>query len=185
MTDPNLLECKYKHAFVFLVQKPAEQPKPPEPAKPAEAKPAEKPKEPEKPKEEPKPVPAPAKPQEQPPKPAEAKPPAEKPKAEPPKEPAKPAEPAKPPAEPAKPAAAPAKATPAPKADIFGSIFYFSGMGSLLGSALAEGVYVPESGQRTALDSDAMEAAYAKRRAINKTEQVSLLVHLLACLLTC
>ena len=104
--------------------------------------------------------------------------------AEPPKqadtEPAKPAaEPAKPAApatEPAKPApAAVVKPTAEKKAaavDLFGSIFYFSGLGSLLGSALAEGVYVPESGQKTALDADAMEAANAKRRAINKTGQV-------------
>jgi len=58
---------------------------------------------------------------------------------------------------------------------MIGSIFYFSGMGSLLGSALAEGVYVPESGQRTALDADAIESALAKRRAINRTEQVTVM----------
>ena len=55
---------------------------------------------------------------------------------------------------------------------MIGSIFYFSGMGSLLGSALAEGVYVPESGQRTALDADTVESAVAKKRAMNKTEKL-------------
>lgn len=181
--------------------KPAEQQKAPEPAKteakPTEAKPAAAPtatKEPEKPKEEAKPA-APAKPKEEPPKPAEAKPATdqakvdEKKPTEPPKQAAtQPTQPAKPAAtEPAKPAAdkpavaadeakkqepVPVKPAPQPKTDVFGSIFYFSGMGSLLGSALAEGVYVPESGQKTALDADAVEAASAKRRAINKTEQV-------------
>ena len=163
--------------------KPAEQQKAPEPAKVPEAKPADKPAAApaEKPKEPAKPA-APEKPKEEPPKPAEAKPPADKPKvdekkpAEPPKQAA--SEPAKPAAtEPAKPAAdkkepVPVKVAPPPKTDMFGSIFYFSGIGSLLGSALAEGVYVPESGQRTALDADAMESANTKRRAINKTDQV-------------
>lgn len=154
-------------------EKPKEEAKKPEPPKP-ETKPADKPKVEEKKPAAPAPAAAPKA------EPAKTEPP--KPAAEPPKPaaaaaaPAKPAE-TKPEAKPAdKPKEEPKKevAAPAPVPKIskaatdamIGTIFYFSGMGSLLGSALAEGVYVPERNQRSALDADAVDAArvQAKKR---------------------
>jgi hypothetical protein len=175
------------------------EPEKPVETKPADKVPAPAPKEPEKPKEVPKKPepPAPAavvKPKEEPPKPqpnaaeklkADDKKTTAAPKAEPPKPSAeaakKPAEPAKPveakPAE--KPKEEPKKEPevavkkPPPTTDaMIGTIFYFSGMGSLLGSALAEGVYVPERNQRTALDADMVEAALESTKAKKREEIV-------------
>jgi len=38
--------------------------------------------------------------------------------------------------------------------DFYNSIFYFSGMGSVIGTALAQGVYVSEQNRRNAIDPD-------------------------------
>ena len=38
--------------------------------------------------------------------------------------------------------------------DFYNTIFYFSGMGSVIGSALAQGVYVSEQNRRNAIDPD-------------------------------
>jgi len=38
--------------------------------------------------------------------------------------------------------------------DFYNTIFYFSGMGSVIGSALSQGVYVSEQNRRNAIDPD-------------------------------
>jgi len=38
--------------------------------------------------------------------------------------------------------------------DFYNSIFYFSGMGNVIGNALAQGVYVSEQNRRNAIDPD-------------------------------
>jgi len=52
--------------------------------------------------------------------------------------------------------------------DFYNSIFYFSGMGSVIGTALAQGVYVSEQNRRNAIDPDDV----AKRGGGRQTEQL-------------
>ena len=52
--------------------------------------------------------------------------------------------------------------------DFYNSIFYFSGMGSVIGNALAQGVYVSEQNRRNAIDPDDV----AKKRGGRETEHL-------------
>jgi hypothetical protein len=45
--------------------------------------------------------------------------------------------------------------------DFYSTIFYFSGMGSVIGSALAEGIYVNEKNRRNAVDAEIIENSMA------------------------
>jgi hypothetical protein len=48
--------------------------------------------------------------------------------------------------------------------DFYNTIFYFSGMGHVIGSALAEGIYVDEKTRRNAIDSELIESATTTNR---------------------
>jgi len=53
--------------------------------------------------------------------------------------------------------------------DFYNTIFYFSGMGSVIGNALAQGVYVSEQNRRNAIDPDDVDRNAAAGR---QTEQM-------------
>jgi hypothetical protein len=51
----------------------------------------------------------------------------------------------------------------------YNTLFYFSGMGNVIGSALAEGLYVPENQQKRAPSAEVIEeAVQRKRRSVSK-----------------
>jgi hypothetical protein len=60
--------------------------------------------------------------------------------------------------------------------DFYNAIFYFSGMGSVIGSALSEGVYVAEQYRKNAIDADELlqerKSALSKVRSGGKAEAI-------------
>ncbi len=59
--------------------------------------------------------------------------------------------------------------------DFYNTIFYFSGMGCVIGSALAEGVYVPNETASAALDADEVTDVKNKRMGKSGKEETSVI----------